>query len=531
MIKNSTHFQNFIIAVMLICSNFLAAITVIQNKNSTIRSVQDFNKTSPLLLNEVSLLEESTLEPSVPTNPEPDETFDFTSSLIIKAINPGYKVNEQNDVGEFIELQNLSDAPILLAGVSLRYTNGSGKKITLLNFPEDSFLTGEYLLARYKKSPDAEQSDITYATSLALTTGPLELVFGDEVVDTICWTGKTGCASSFKSADPTTLVRNLSTGEFTHLPSYDAHYDVTSENLILPEPPDPVADETDNNKSPQCPTLEFSEIFTYYTDEASEQFIEFFNHGNQTVHLDGCAIRYKKKSYQLSGEVPAQSYFAYYPHESFSLTKNPTTSNQIELIDADGQVVDELVYQHGQKKSMSYAKFYDASGVETWAQTYALTPGAANNFQEQRTCPVGKTINPLTGNCVNVTSVNNSATECPAGKYRNPLTGRCKNISSTSSTKECAEGYERNPETNRCRKIKTENQGTDFALVPSTSTSKTTFAAFGAVILLVSLGVLYVVWQFRHEITRACRKTRQSFHHLLKHGFTRKGCRDGDKET
>ena len=97
------------------------------------------------------------------------------------------------------------------------------------------------------------------------------------------------------------------------------------------------------------------------------------------------------------------------------------------------------------------------------------------------------------------------------------MTGRCKKLeSSTTEPKPCAEGYERNPETNRCRKIKAENDGAGYALIPATNSSTSTFAAFGLVILLVMLGVVYIILQFRHEIARTARKTRQRFYHVRK---------------
>ena len=217
-------------------------------------------------------------------------------------------------------------------------------------------------------------------------------------------------------------------------------------------------------------------------------------------------------------------YLVIYPGKltpSFSLTKNPSSSNSVELIDVDKTTVDILVYPHGQKKSTTYAKFIDTDGSESWSLTYASTPGATNIYQEFRTCPTGKVINPATGNCIKVTTTKSSSSgtlaECPAGKYRNPLTGRCKKIETASDEpKPCAEGYERNPETNRCRKLKAENDGAGYALVPTTYSGKPSFVAFGIVALLVTIGIVYIILQFRHEIARMLRKIRQRLHHVRK---------------
>lgn len=476
--------------------------------------------------------------PDVTVDPEPDdippddiieEAYDFSSQLIIKAINPGYTTADKStNVGELIELQNLADATISLAGFSVRYTNGSGNAVTLHNFTEEDLMTGEFLLMRYTNSPDASQSELTYSSSLAMTAGPLELVYENEVIDSVCWTGKDGCQKAFKSASLTTLVRNLLTGDFEHLSEYETHFDPDFPSLYSPEPdfePEDVAP-----PEPKCRGLEFSEILTYYSDGPEEQFIEFYNSTSRDITLDGCSLKYKNKSYALSGAIPAGDYLAYFPSPTFSFTKNPTTNNSVFLVDADGETIDELVYSHGQKKSTSYAKFYDANGMESWAITYTPTPNSANNAQAFRTCPTGKVINPVTGNCVNITT--STTTECPAGKYRNPLTGRCKNIEDTTSTlKECAEGYERNPLTNRCRKITLPNTGADYALVPTTSSNGTTFAALGIVILIVSLGAIYIALQFRHEAARAARKIRQRCNDILKNQFARKVGRNRNKKA
>ena len=140
--------------------------------------------------------------------------------------------------------------------------------------------------------------------------------------------------------------------------------------------------------------------------------------------------------------------------DDFKLTKNPTTSNMLELIDSNGDVLDRLEYYNGQRKGTSYAFVgYDSGGGELWRITYAPTPGEPNNYQEYRVCEVGKVLNEATGNCVKVTSVAEKI--CGEGQYLNILTGRCRKIEeSDSGVKECKEGYYYYEETGRCRKIK-----------------------------------------------------------------------------
>lgn len=471
------------------------------------------------------------------------EPYDFSYPLIIRAVHPGYEIDSVSDVGELIELQNLSDAPLSLAGFSLRYTNGTGNKtVTIFEFAEGSLMTGETLLLRYynKKLGTQDPADLYYTSSLAFSAGPLSLVAEDGTeIDSVCWNGKEGCVKAFNSKKPTVLVRNLFSGDFEHKESYESSFDPASPSYYAPpieEGPDQDSEDDPNEAepagAPQCFALEFSEIYSYYASDQSEQFIEFYNPSLTAVSLDGCQLRYKKKLYSLSGTVPSDGYFAFYPGELFSLTKNPSSSVSIELIDADGSIIEEISYPKGQKKSTSYARIYDVSGVETWVQTYAITPSSDNIYQEYRTCEAGKAINPLTGNCVKISSLTTTPTICPEGKYLNPLTGRCKSLTSTTSTlKPCAEGYERNPETNRCRKIVSANDGAEYALVPNTRSDSKAFIAIGVVILLVVSGIIYIVLQFRREIARMVRKIRQRLNCVLQDLFAGKIGLHRDKKS
>ena len=223
--------------------------------------------------------------------------------------------------------------------------------------------------------------------------------------------------------------------------------------------------------------------------------------------MDGCSIRYKNKSYLLSGIIKAEGYYAYYPKE-FSLTKNPTNSNLLELIDANGLRVYKMEYLNGQRKGTAYARIgYDAVGKEIWRTTYAPTPGEANNYQEFKTCESGKVLNEATGNCVKVTSI--AERICGEGQYLNLLTGRC-NKYKTAEEKTCKEGYYLNPETNRCRKIQ-ENNGADYSLEPEKYEEKSSFIALYAVIGVVVLGLIYLIFEFRTEIRKLfCKVFRRS---------------------
>lgn len=416
--------------------------------------------------------------------------------LYIKAINPGYSTDFGNNVGEMIEIARKNvDTPLLLAGTTVSYTNASGKETVLLEFPDQSSMTGETILLRLASSPDSELANAIYTKTIAMSGG-LKLITNGEVVDEVCWTGKTGCSKNFKSASPTTLVRNLETGDWEHVDEYEPDY--IPENYWAPEPEIGKGEAELGDNAPQCKGLQFSEVLSYYETAKTEQFIELHNPKTEDIKLDGCVIKYKNKNHLLSGSIAPDGYYAYFPdREGFSLTKNPTSSNEIALIDVNGAEVDKLTYANGQRKGTSYAWIgYGETGDATWRVTYTPTPGEPNNYQEFKVCEVGKVLNKATGNCVKATTT--AVKTCKAGYVMNPTTGRCNKIKATT-TSECKEGYYRDPNTNRCRKIK-ENTGAGFELTPTEYAESSSFIALYAVLGVAAVGGVYLIYEFRHDI-------------------------------
>jgi len=301
---------------------------------------------------------------------EDDELAWEPPKLFIKAINPGYKIDGISNVGEMIEIArgDKSDEPILLAGAAVGYTNSSGNYSVLAEFPEYSWMTGESILLRLASSPGSELANFSYTKTLAFTAG-LDLSINGEIIDEVCWTGKSGCYKAFNSANPTTLVREVKTGEFAQVTDYEPVY--LAENYHVE------AEEAEEGMgaiaaiSPQCKGLQFSEILSYYESLKSEQFIEFYNPGTSAVTLDGCMLKYKNKKHILSGVVEAEGYFVYYP-VGFSLTKNPTNSNRLEILDADGTIVDVLDYPNGQRKGTAYAYLGIDAGGERFGRRLML---------------------------------------------------------------------------------------------------------------------------------------------------------------
>lgn len=451
---------------------------------------------------------EVSVEPEEPQDEE-DEAEEKLN-VVLKSYNPGFS---DPYVGEFFEIVRLSKNFTSLAGLSVIYETSSGSEYPVYTFSEEDEMIGESLLLRLASSEEVKNSedaskvaDVTYTRNMSQSAGRIKLKLGEETIDSLCWGLKeTGCLPAFKTgknAKPTTLVREITEeeiGEFEFLEEYSPVFDSEKPGIIRHETEEEVIE-------PKCRALEFMELYTYYESSASEQFIELFNNSDEEVDTDGCFIGYKNKNYPLSGKVSARGFKTVFPFTDFgiSLTKNPTSSNLLTLIDTDGEIVDRMTYYSGQRKGVSLSLIgHTSDGSKKWVQTYNPTPGAENVYQQFKTCPVGKVLNLETGNCVNDTALaSTTLAACPSGKYRNPLTGRCKSYETTASTslKPCAEGYERNPETNRCRKI-VQNTGADYPTTTGNYSEKKELASIWTIATVVVAGLGYIAFQYKEELS------------------------------
>ncbi|MBR6166594.1 hypothetical protein IKQ65_03140 [Candidatus Saccharibacteria bacterium] len=279
-------------------------------------------------------------------------------TLSFSAVNAGYKDDLSSQNYDFIELKKTGD-DLLLADYKIAYYNSSDNLSGEISFDENAVLVADALILGFHSSPQFSEIPEEYlykfgSSGLASTGGRLQLLHTGEVVDELCW-GKIVCDHSLnkfatKQEDNRTAVRCF--GECEDAFIYDEYYpDPTPEAIQFlkseieqPLEPEPII---------SCEGLVFTEIYSYYVDDVSEQFVELYNASDHTIALDGCYLRYKNKLYPMSGEVASASF---YVSQDLVLTKNPNSPLTIELIDDNG-VVASADYPHGQKKGVSYALF------------------------------------------------------------------------------------------------------------------------------------------------------------------------------
>lgn len=457
------------------------------------------------------------------------EIKDKLPILYIRAINPGYKIDGVNNVGEMIEIGKNSDDLVLLAGVTVSYTNSSGKETVLVEFPENSYLAGESLLLRLGSSPMSELSNITYSTTLALKAGPLALSLDGEVIDSVCWNGKEGCEKEFTSSDLTTLVRNLETGEFEHLLEYEPKY--SAENYIVTKPSDETLTEEDeiaeneeededeckdeddsvidveNEIHDQEPEIDDEEEGMGKADaeEVSEKVCE------EGKYLNPLTGRCKK----IEVETVKTCTEGYYLNEA--------TGRCRKVVVEEEKICDEGYYLN---EETGRCRKIVVEEEKTCSEGYYLNEATGRCrkiiVEEEKVCADGYYLNEATGRCRKI--VVEEEKICADGQYLNPLTGRCKKIE-VETIKTCAEGYYLNEETGRCRKIvieeeKTcdegyylneatgrckkivENNGADYSLEKETYEENSSFIALYVVLGVIGVGLVYVVYEFRKEIGR-----------------------------
>lgn len=499
------------------------------------------------------------------------------------------------DGEEFIEIYNSGD-DIKLERLNLyrRYTDGNDDKLFFKLPISGILLSGRSMLIHQKKNFDpktATEKDIDFDFYFTGNTIIQKMIIVAQINESrtgFCSESSTNCGQADKSGEiglqdrvsPEVKGGDISMICLAHenvakscnenadrtyytlkptgfieprfggfIPDTDTDTDMDIDpNPSTDQPPDPVQPKN------ACENLKLNEIAA----NVDEQFIEIMNSGKELADLNGCVIQTNKpgdKSHIFKDNIelaPGELYVLEISNSDLVIVK--TTKRTVYLLSEDGETeIDNILYQN-LKKDTSWSRFLDGeSGEDVWKQTYALTPGEGNLYDEFPACEVGFERNletgrcrkivdeqvlglaecpegqyrnletnrcrkietlvstltpcgpnqyrhPETNRCRNLESlVSASLTPCKAGQYRHPETNRCRNIPVASTPTPCKDGYERNPETNRCRKIVTNTGASNSVSENSDESAKefTGWLAIGGVGLLTA-GV--VGWEWKREI-------------------------------
>ncbi len=280
--------------------------------------------------------------------------------LFFRAINAGYSDNESSQNYDFIELAKSDAEELDLSDYKILYYNSNDKISGEFEFDAASILQSEHLTLGSAKSPQYVGASDRYlydfgSSGLATTAGRLQLVWGEEIIDELCW-GKIACEQNLAKFT-TTAGKNQSAirceNDCIEPFIYDTYYPEINEAAIVIAEPAPAPPEESIRT---CGGFKITEIYSYYETSPSEQFIELYNMTESDNSLDGCVIAFKNHDYSLQGIVAPNSYYAV---RDIPLTKNPSSSLAISLQNQQSEIVDEMTYYHGQKVGMSYALIGD----------------------------------------------------------------------------------------------------------------------------------------------------------------------------
>lgn len=493
--------------------------------------------------------ESSKFEPNPESEPpkidNSDERTEENATILISKISQDKK---------YVEMYNLTNQNVNLAGWKIEYYAGSSAKTVGKIFKDEVILANGFLvLSNDKMLAGAIKFDNNLG--LAQNDGSVVLLRPDgSISDTVGWGNNSKSAGSPIKGGVKIVWRCFIDGNIIDSKNFLSGKNLNNQevepysrpNCKSPEPKPESPKELN-----KCEGLKLSEIVS----NVDEQFIEIVNSGEKTVITTGCKLTVGDSGVRENiGNIELN------PGEFLTIKikntklKLPKTKGKIYLLDEAGSQIDSAEYEK-LAKSSSWSLVDDE-----WTRTFAITEGAANIFKEypdcqsgyernvlgrcvkiatppvESPCPVGqyrhpetrrcrkneaaKTITPCkdgyyrseeTGRCRSIASAAAKTLKpCPEGQFRNSSTGRCKKIASTDDiAKECPEGFERNPQTKRCRKIKSANMptvGSAAAEVKQVAGATWGWWVFGGVSLLA---VGYGIWQWRWEISQFVRKIRE----------------------
>lgn len=193
-----------------------------------------------------------------------------------------------------------------------------------------------------------------------------------------------------------------------------------------------------------CEGIELSEIAA----NSDQQFIEVYNATDDIVDMSGCQLATNRTSARYVFDDlalrPGEYHAVSVSDTSLTLTK--TTTGTVYLLSSDGVIEVQAVTYKNLTASTSWARIGGG-----WQQTYILTPGQPNNYEQYLACSEGYIRSQDTGRCNKVVVA--TSTLCRDDQYRSEETNRCRNVVTANVPTPCKDGQYRSEETNRCRSI------------------------------------------------------------------------------
>ena len=348
----------------------------------------------------------------------------LTTSTKIEALTTTVVINEVQTSGietgtssqEFIELKNLSNAPIDLSNWYIEYSNSSGNISVIYNFPNNSTIhPGGYLLGTCKDTEVAFLSEYTPKFSYVMSNSCLAnsgvgVILKNSlgaVIDSVYWVSSSTSISNdivpglaggksigrklinnqtiysgnnkqdFEVGSPDPNVLNIGdVTEPTPTPEPTVTPTPTPEPIIEPTPeviPEPTIEPTPSpaENSPELPIL-LSELFidpdSPLTD-ASDEYLELFNPNNEPVNLKdytvftGASFTYRY-TFTTDVIIEQNGYISITSGESNLSLAN--SGGAAKIVGPSGQLFSQTTYLPAEV-GVSWAK--DNNGNWVWTTT------------------------------------------------------------------------------------------------------------------------------------------------------------------
>lgn len=526
------------------------------------------------------------IQPAMITNVSQDSNSDAFSPQVDQANTSSHFDSRSpvrlaristNNGSEFIQVGNFSDNDLSIKSLTLKLFNSKNSAVGEFSLPAGIFAKQGFIVL------DASGKDFTKKLpdeAIPGTSGGVQLFVNDELADEICWGSSTICTEPYALPNMPSIptASGLASQKILQsvliapiLPSSPSG----NQNFSLVSPVDQLgkplelksggftATTTTNDgsggpamdppttKQPTnlCSGLIINEIAA----NNNQQFIELKNSSSSAINVLGCQLQTNRSEtaiFSLGNVTLAPGAFLVVKISDTDLTLTKTTSGKVYLLSSDGQTeINEIDYAN-LKPDTSFASFDDG-----WKQTYAVTPGVENVYEQFLPCADGYERSLTTGNCNKIAaaavpkicdvgyflneqtnrcnknpiadsltpcatgSVRNIETNrcnkitqptalipCDVGSVRNPETNRCRKLATATEPTLCQAGWERNPDTHRCRKIASAATANYPVKVSKNSSTENNLVLIAGAILVGTL--LLITWQFREEISRLAQQLR-----------------------
>lgn len=276
-----------------------------------------------------------------------------------------------DDYEEFVELFNTNDGPIDLTGWWIE--DGSETKTTLEGI---IFSQGFFVIEKPKGSLN--------------NPGDIVILFDPSGKEIDCitygsWDDGNLADNAPAPSDPLSLARKID-----GLDADNDYYDFVLTSTVTKGGTNVISSVTKDGEIVEQLTGSTNIIINEVMpnpkgSDNEDEFIEFFNKGNETVSLKDWKLGDSStKRYTIAQGYVQPGGYIVFKRSMTGIALNNTGGDEVKLFASNGALVDSVQYPGSSKEDESYAKRED----ESWAWTSKPTPGKTNIIEGKSAAPI-----------------------------------------------------------------------------------------------------------------------------------------------